>query len=585
MTLIAIIAMVTALFIRIASPVTIIFSSLCLLIVTGVLSAEQAISGFSNPALFIIASLFVIVGTIQNAGGITFAFNSFLSPKKSHRHILAKLLLPVTILSAFLNNTSIVLILSSIVRKWAIKNNKAPSKFLIPLSYAAIMGGACTLIGTTTNLVVSGMLRQNNLRPYTMFELSWVAVPCAIVGFLYLILFSNRLLPNRKDPLIKTEEACRDFVLEAVVEAGCPLINLSIKEAKLRHLSGLYLAKIERRKEIIGPVNSDEKLKAHDRLIFIGMVHSIKELQDVPHLKILSDIHCSREMKKWNKVLVEAVVSNSSPVLNRTVKEADFRALYGAIVLAIHRNGERIESKIGDIKIKQGDTLLLDTDEAFVNKYNQSRDFHLISKFDDKQIFDFKKFLISSLTLLAIVTIAAFKPSLLLVLCLAAIPFLFLTRCLSRSLAFKTIDWQILVVIASVFGIGKAVEISGAGQFLAEAITSFSGGFGPIGLLAGLYIVTAVLATLITNVAAAVIIFPIAIFSAQTFGLDPRPFIIATTLAASANFASPISYQCNLIVYGPGGYKFSDFLKIGIPLNLLIGITTVSLIAFFWKLY
>jgi len=272
-------------------------------------------------------------------------------------------------------------------------------------------------------------------------------------------------------------------------------------------------------------------------------------------------------------------------VINKTIREVDFRSLYNAIVLAVHRNGERIESKIGDIKLRQGDTLLVDTDESFIVKYSQSRDFHLISKFEDKQSFDLKKFLISTLTLLSIVTIAAFKPESLLILCLAAIPFLFLTRCLNRALAYKVMDWQILITIACIFGIGKAVEISGAGQFLAESIISISKTLGPIGLLTGLYAITAILATFVTNVAAAVIVFPITVFAAQSFGLDPRPFIIAITLAASANFASPISYQCNLIVYGPGGYRFSDFVKIGIPLNILIGITTIALIGFYWKLF
>jgi len=585
-TLVVIFVMVASLIANIASPVIVIFSSLCLLLLTGVLTPQEALSGFSNSGLFIIASLFLVAGCIQSAGGLSFFITSLLGPQKSRAGALTKLLLPTTLLSAFLNNTSIVLVFSSIVRKWAISNKRAPSKFLIPLSYAAILGGTCTLIGTTTNLVINGMLLENNFKPYSMFELSMVGVPCALVGFIYLLFFSNTLLPERKDPLAKTAKAdYRDFVLEARVETGCPLVGLSIKEAKLRHLSGLYLAKIERNGEMIGPVGPEEQLQAADRLIFIGMVNSIRELQEIPKLKILSDIHYPSDITHGNKVLVEAVLSNSSPVIGKTVKEADFRVLYNAIVLAVHRNGERIESKIGDIKLKQGDTLLLDTNKNFIARFNQSRDFHLIAKFDDNPSFDRRKFWISSLTLLTIVTVAAIRPASLFFLALGAIPFLFLTRCLSRELTAKIMDWQILITIASIFGIGKAVEVSGAGQQLASIIITASSDLGPLGLLIGLYTVTAILATFITNIAAAVIIFPITVLAAASFGLDPRPFIIATTLAASANFASPISYQCNLIVYGPGGYRFTDFIKIGLPLNILVGVTTVTLIGYFWKLF
>jgi len=578
--------MVVALISNRFSTSAVVFTALCLLIITGVLTPQEAVSGFSNVSLFIIAALYVIVGAIQNAGGFNFIIQSLLAPDKSYSKAAAKLLFPISFFSAFFNNTSIVLVMTDAIRKWALKNNFAPSKFLIPLSYAAILGGSCTLIGTTTNLVMSGMLLQDGLKPLGMFELAGVGIPCALIGCLFLILFGNRLLPERKDPLSQILAGDhRDYVVEARVGDKCPLIGSSIRDARLRHLSGLYLAKIERQGNIFSPIRPEEILRAGDRLIFVGMIHSIQELREIPDLKLASDIHYSPQEDQTHNILVEAVVSHSSPILNKSIRDSNFRSLYNAVVLAVHRNGERIESKIGDIHLRAGDTLLLDAHEDFISNHQHSRDFYLASKIEEKKTVNLQNTLITSLTLLTIVIIAAFRPSLLFILSLSAIPFLRALKCLNLSVVQKAIDWQILALIGCAFGIGKALETSGAAQILSDTIIQGFQTLGPLGLLIGIYVVTLVLTSIMTNIAAVVIMFPLTLVAANSLGLDPRPFVIGATLAASASFSTPIGYQCNLIVYGPGGYKFTDFLKIGIPLNIVVGVTTILLIGWYWKLF
>jgi len=585
-TLALIILMVGVLLSNRFSATAVIFSCLLVLVLLGILSPQEAVAGFSNLSLFIIAALFIIVGAMQHSGGLNFLIHSLLGPQTSYPKAMAKLLFPVAFFSAFFNNTSIVLIFTDALRKWAVKNNFAPSKFLIPLSYAAILGGSCTLIGTTTNLVMSGMLIQNGFEPLGMFELSFIGVPAALIGCLFLIFTGHFLLPNRKDPLSTLLAGDhRDYAVEAIIGDNCPLIGLTIQEANLRHLSGLYLAKIERAGRLISPVSPDEILKKNDRLIFVGIIHLIQELREIPNLKLASDVHFSPQEIESHGVLVEAVVSHSSPILNKTIRESNFRSLYNAVVLAVHRNGERIESKIGDIHLRAGDTLLLETHSSFTQNHQHSRDFYLASKIDEKKTLNLRNTTIIGLTLLVIILLGTIRPQLLFIASLLAIPFLRLVKCLNLTLVQKAIDWQILVLIASAFGIGKALEVSGAAGILSQLIVGSSQLWGPLGLLIGFYIATLILTALMTNVAAVAIVFPLIIAAVAPLGLDPRPFIIAATLGASASFATPIGYQCNLIVYGPGGYRFTDFLKIGIPLNIVVGVTTVLLIGWYWKFF
>ncbi len=579
LTLLILGGMITVLALELFNPVATVISVLCIFVLTGILSPDQALSGFSNPNILIIASLALIVGALQNAGGLTFLVNALLGGARSYRSSLAKIIFPTAFLSAFMNNTPIVMVFTPILRKWALQNKLFASKFLMPLCFATILGGVCTLIGTSTNLVVNGVLLENNFKPFGMFEFSNIGIPCAIVGCLYLFFFSGKFLPARRDPLSRALTGeYRDYVLEAVVEPNCPLVGTSIRDAHLRHLSGLYLAKIERGGELIGPVGPDEILRAKDRLIFIGMIHAIKELQEIPNLRIASDAHYTPQKDKGG-LLVEAVVSHSAAIVNKTVREADFRSLYGAVVIAVHRNSERIESKIGDIVIRAGDTLLLDTTEDFLRDHAESRDFYLASRLEERRVFAPQKALITLLTLIGVVIVGIVNDAYFFHATFAAIPILIFTKCLNVATIKKHMDWELLVFIAVTIGIGKALESSGTAKFIAYYIVQIFQGLGPAGLLAGIYLVTWLLTSVMSNNATAVMMFPVAVSAAQAMGLDPRPFIIALTIASSICFFTPIGYQCNLIVYGAGGYKFSDFVKFGLPLDILVGATAVTMLA------
>ncbi len=586
LTLVTIGAVLAVLALDLAAPAAVMFSALAFLLITKVLTIQQVAAGFSNQGVLTVAAFFVITGALQSAGGLQFFVESILGPGRPYRLALARLIVPTTLISALVNNTSVIATFAPVLRKWAVKNKLAPSKFLIPLSFAALFGGTCTLIGSTANIVALGMVKAAGLQPLGFFEIGFAAIPLALIGCVYLVLFADRLLPLRQDPLARAVSGdFRDYAVEAVVQANCPLVGLTIKKAKLRHLSGLYLAKIERAEKIIQSITPDEKLQAQDRLIFFGMVHQITELQEIPGLKIQSESHYKpKEEATEGDILVEAVVSNSSPVLHQTIREVNFRSLYNAVVLAVHRNGQRIESKIGDVRIESGDVLLLDTDENSMRNFAQSRDFYLVSKLDGKRKIEPVKTAITVAVIAVIVIATCINESLLLPLAFAAIPILFLTRCLTQTSALISIDWGIIVTISSALGLGKALEVTGAAKIIAAAVVSFCQGFGPMGLLAGIYFLTMVLTAIMSNAATVALIFPIAHATALAMNLDPRPFIIAITLAAAADFCSPVGTQCNILVYGPGGYKFTDFMRIGIPLSFVIGIASILLISQIWPL-
>ena len=293
------------------------------------------------------------------------------------------------------------------------------------------------------------------------------------------------------------------------------------------------MAKIERQGNIFSPIRPEEILRAGDRLIFVGMIHSIQELREIPDLKLASDIHYSPQEDQTHNILVEAVVSHSSPILNKSIRDSNFRSLYNAVVLAVHRNGERIESKIGDIHLRAGDTLLLDAHGDFISNHQHSRDFYLASKIEEKKTVNLQNTLITSLTLLTIVIIAAFRPSLLFILSLSAIPFLRALKCLNLSVVQKAIDWQILALIGCAFGIGKALETSGAAQILSDTIIQGFQTLGPLGLLIGIYVVTLVLTSIMTNIAAVVIMFPLTLVKANY--LASPPLVVAFALAGTVD--------------------------------------------------
>jgi len=555
-----------------------IFSILLLLIIGKVVSVQEAFSGFSNIGVLSIGLLFVVAGGLQNSGAL-----NYLNPiifgyrQEGLTRKLMRMLFPLSAISAFMNNTPIVAMFIPIVRSWAEKHNLAISKFLIPVSYAAILGGMCTLIGTSTNLIVHGLLIESGYNGFSFFEISKIGVPGAITGLLFILLIGHRLLPDRKEPMVELGEKTREFVIELKVTEGYEHLGKSIEEAGLRHLKGLFLFQIERDGRTIAPARPEDRIQLNDRLFFTGLPKTIIELQKTPGLQLIKD--SSFDLKQYDSDEIktyEAVVSASSPLIGKNVRESNFRSKYGAVILAIHRNGERIRKKIGDIVLRPGDTLLLLAEKNFFKKWYHSNDFYLISYAENipsKPRWQ-AKLAIAIFTGMILLTVLKIIP-LISAAGVAAIAMV-VTRTITPADAKNMIDWKVLLIIASAFGIAASIKNSGLADFMADQIITVGQSYGKIAVLAGVYLLTSVYNTLITSNATAALLFPVALSAATALQVDVKAFALAVTIAAAASFATPISYQTNLMVYGPGGYKFRDFVRIGLPLQILVGVVAIG---------
>jgi di/tricarboxylate transporter len=579
-TLILLVLMTIVLVKEIFDPDIVIFSVLLLLIVGRIIDIKEAFVGFSNSGMLTVGFLFIVAKALQETGVLNQLGDPLLgNSKKSTSVRLLRFLFPVSSVSAFFNNTPIVAMLIPVITSWARKNGYSASKYLIPLSYAAILGGTCTLIGTSTNLVVHGLMIENGIGGMSFFEISKIGIPLMIIGVATVSILGHRFLPDRKEPLVELGDKTREFVIALKVEPEYQYLGYSIEEAGLRHLRGLFLFQIERNQKILAPVGHDEKIQLGDRLFFTGLPRTIIELQKTQGLVALKN--STFNIKNYNSDEVkafEAVISPSSPLIGFNVRESNFRGRYNAAILAIHRSGERIQKKIGDIVLRAGDTLLLLARPNFLKDWYNSNDFYLVSE-SERVPSKPRWYSIFSLSvlILMILSMALNILPILASVSIAAI-ILVMSKCITRQDARRSIEWHVLIIISSSFGIAKALDNSGVAYFLAHKLIMVVDSFGILGILAGVYFMTSLYTEIITNNAAAALLFPISLSAANQAGVDPRPFLIAVAIGASASFATPLGYQTNLMVYGPGGYRFNDFFKIGIPMNIFIGLMAIALI-------
>ncbi|MCC6206724.1 MAG: SLC13 family permease [Gammaproteobacteria bacterium] len=562
------------------APDIIMVAGLTLLLTTGILTPAQALSGLSNEGMVTVGIMFVVVTGLRDTGAIAWVVQHLLGVPRSTMNAQLRLMTPVAAMSAFLNNTPVVAMMIPAVQDWARRHQISVSKLMIPLSYATIAGGTCTLIGTSTNLVVNGMLIKETGQGLKMFELAWVGLPLVVVVFLGIILLSRWLLPDRR-PAISQFEESRGYTVEMMVDPNGPLVGKTVEQAGLRHLPGLYLIEIDRGEQVLPAVSRLEHLQADDRLIFAGAVESVIDLQKIKGLNPATDQIFKLDMPRPERCLIEAVISSSCPLAGKSIREGRFRTLYNAAVIAVSRSGEQLKGKIGDIILRPGDTLLLEGHPSFVEQQRNSRDFYLVSRLEGSSPLNHDKAPIAIVIMICMVLAAATGWLSMLQASLLAAGAMLITRCTRGSNARAAVDWQILIVIAASLGIGKALETTGAAQTIADTFLS-STGAGPFLALFIVYIMTVLFTEIVTNNTAAALMFPMARALSKSLDVSYMPFMITITVAASMSFATPIGYQTNLMVLGPGGYRFTDYMKMGIPLTIMVGILVMLIVPQVW---
>jgi di/tricarboxylate transporter len=582
LTLALVVAMVAAMLRNIA-PDVVLMAGLTVLLAFGVLTPKEAFSGFANAGMLTVAALFVVAAGVEHTGALDAPVRQLLGHPRSAVAAQARLMVPMTIASAFLANTPLVAMMIPIVSDWSRRIQVSKAKLFMPMSFAAIVGGTCTLIGTTTNLVVLGMARD--AVPDTtigFFGVGVLGVPAAIGALLYMLIASRWLLPDRGQRPAAAD-AAREYTVAMRVAPGSAIVGRTIEAAGLRHLPGLFLIEIERTNGEVRPApNPTVRLQDGDRLVFAGVVDSVVDLQRIRGLVPAEDQVNKLQEPRPNRCLVEAVVATASPLTKVNIRDLGFRTRYGAAIIAIQRQGERLRSRIGDIKLEPGDTLLLETHPSFVSRYGEDRAFALVREIANSAPRRHDRAWIALGLLAAMVTASALGFIDILPAALLTAGGMLVTRCLTVEQARRSLELDVLITIASAFAIGAALTKSGAAGVLGTHLVEVVLPFGPLALLVAVYIATVLLSAIVTSKASVVLIFPIAHAATQQAGIDFMAFVYVLMLAASGNFLTPISYQTNLMVYGPGGYRFTDFVRFGLPLQLVVGTVALLTASMLW---
>ena len=574
---------------NLAGPDVILMGGAVLLVSCSLLSPRfppirELAASFGNEGVITVAILYVVAAALTETGGMALVTERLLGRPESVASAQLRLGATVIWLSACLNTTPVVAMFIPVVNDWCKKTGVSPSKLFIPLSYAAILGGACTLIGTSTNLVVHALMvnarkTDPSMPLMGMFTLAPVGAVCAIAGLAFVILSSRWLLPSRIP--FRTEVADpRQYTVEMQVERGSAVDGLTIEQAGLRRLPGSFLSAVERDGETIVAVGPEHVLRGDDRLVFVGVVESVVDLQRIKGLTPATAHDAEITASRMTRRLVEAVVSDTHPLVGMTIRDGRFRTTYDAAVIAVYRNGGRLSGRIGDIVLRAGDTLLLQAPDGFAERHRNSRDFLLVSRIEESRPVRHDKAWIAVTIMLSMIVVASLEQRTgigILHASLVAAGLMGATGCLSASHARRSVDLPVLIAIVAALVIGKSIETTGLATAWAGHIVGVSAAFGPWAVLAAIYVLTLSMTELVTNNAAAALAFPIAHAAAQGLGVSFLPFAVTVAIAASAGFAIPSGYQTHLMVLGPGGYRFTDFARIGVPLDIVCGVVTVVL--------
>ncbi|MBI4965639.1 MAG: SLC13 family permease [Desulfomonile tiedjei] len=561
-------------------PDTVLMGGVTLLLITGILTPQDALAGLANEGMVTVGVLYIVAEGLRQTGVTQIIVERLLGPTASTLRAQLKMMIPAAVISNFTNNTPQVAIMIPAVKDWARRYDLRVSDLMMPLSYATIVGGMCTIIGTAPNLIVNGLItHQAKMEPFSFFAPAWVGIPIGIIGIAFIIPLM-KLVPDRH-PASSEFESAREYTVEMIVEPDSSLVGKTLEEAGLGHFAGAYVAEIDRKGHVIAAVASDEPLEAEDRLVFVGGGEAVAELQKIKGLKPATDQVFRLDVPRSERLLIEAVVSPGCPIVGRSVRQGRFRSRYDAVVMAVARHGQRLQQNVANIILRPGDVLLLEAHESFIEQQRNSRDFYLVSPIEDSSPPRHERAWVSLAILGLMVVLASLEWLSMVKAAMLAAGLMIMTGCVSGTEARRSIDTGVLLTIAAALGLGAAMLKTGAAEGIASSVTALAGSNAWMNL-AAIYLLTLVLTEIISHAAAAVLVFPIAMTTAQTLGVSVTPFAMAVMMAASVAFATPFGYQTNMMVYGPGGYHFSDFLRVGIPMDIITATTAILIIPLVW---
>ncbi|MCS6916165.1 MAG: SLC13 family permease [Chitinophagales bacterium] len=565
-------------------PTILFLMSVAIFNIAGILKPREVLDGFANEQIAVIIMLVILADVVQRSGVLDAVFFRLFMHTKSFKRFLGRMMGFVGITSAFLNNTPIVAILIPYVSEWGKRNGVAPSKLLIPLSYLTIAGGMITLIGTSTNLIASGILVQNNQPALSFFSFTPIGIPVFIAMWIYFYFIGHKLLPIRQSPSAEFKEQARNYLTEYRLTKNSPLAGKTIEQSGLRHLEDVFLVEILRDNQRLPAPEPTEMLQHDDRLIFAGKTAGIARLLE--KITGLEPAALETEAFNGNFLLRECIIPPNSNLIGKKVNESDFRAQYDAAIVGIHRKGEMLTGSIGETVLQNGDLLLIVAGNDFESLTRDKSDIYVLPGIRQIRKVDRRRVtLLISMVMAAILAGATgllpLFQSLLVTFCL-----LIAFKAITIKELRKGLDLDLLTILAFSLATGKAISNSGAAELFAQGIVGFTSAFGVIGIMTSLYVVTVILTSIMANAASVAITLPIAVATAAQLG-EPSlitPFALAIAFAGSADFITPIGYQTNMMVYGPGAYKFIDYLRVGWPVTLLYGTLVIIIISMLYNL-
>ena len=578
---VAILVVTVALYISEKFPLDIVaMLGLGMLLVLGLVTLEEGFSGFSNPATLTVACMFVLGAGLQKTGATAAVGRLMVRYGRNHYTALVVIMVTITVMSAFVNNTAAVAVFIPLVTILAQRRRISASKLLIPLSYASQFGGVCTLIGTSTNLLVSSISEQAGYGSFSMFEFTRMGLILFVAGVAFFLVFGRWLLPDRQARELAATYQLGEYVTELRVRGESPLVGKSVVESRLGEDHDITVLRVlDAGEEGWAPLR--RVIQPDDVLLVHGSLPDLIRLRGTMGLRIDADFTLRDESLQTEDLrLVQALVSPDSALIGHTIKELDFRNRYKALVLAMQRKGETINDKLSSIKLKMGDALLIQAQEVPIRDLRRGNDFIVLNEVPGSALRSKAPLAIG--ILVAVVGLAAFDVLPILVAALLGCVALVMTRVLRPEEAYHAINWQVIFLLAGVLPLGIAMNTSGAAGFMAEHAVGWVGDLGPVAVLAAIYLLAALMTETMSNAAAAVLLAPIAISTAEQIGVDSRPFLMAITFAASTGFSTPVGYQTNTMIYNPGGYRYTDFLRAGLPLNILFCILSVIFIPRLW---